>query len=72
MLAELCAAAQADDREGASRVWARFSPALLAHLDAEEGVLISVVGPRKVRLVTHLDVDDAACTRAADVLCKLL
>jgi len=37
-----------------------------------EGVLISGLGPYRLRLVTHLDVDDAACDRAADVLCGLL
>jgi threonine aldolase len=37
-----------------------------------EGVLISVVGRRKVRLVTHLDVDDDAAQRAAEVMAKLL
>jgi threonine aldolase len=37
-----------------------------------EGVLISGLGPYRLRLVTHLDVDDAACDRAADVLCALL
>jgi threonine aldolase len=37
-----------------------------------EGVLISGLGPYRLRLVTHLDVDDAACERAADVLCALL
>ena len=36
------------------------------------GVLISVVGPRRVRLVTHLDVDDAGVDRAVDVLGALL
>jgi threonine aldolase len=34
----------------------------------EEGVLISVMGPRLARLITHLDVDDAAVDRAIDVL----
>ncbi|HUR73888.1 MAG TPA: GntG family PLP-dependent aldolase [Sporichthya sp.] len=38
----------------------------------DEGVLVSLIGPRTIRLVTHLDVDDAGCARAADVLCKLL
>jgi threonine aldolase len=38
----------------------------------EAGVLVSLIGARTVRLVTHLDVDDADCARAADVLCKLL
>jgi len=37
-----------------------------------EGVLISVFGPRRVRLVTHLDVDDAGTNRAADVICRTL
>jgi threonine aldolase len=33
-----------------------------------EGVLVSVLGPRTGRLVTHLDVDDAATDRATEVL----
>ena len=37
----------------------------------EQGVLVSVVGPRRVRLVTHLDVDDAGAQRAADVVARL-
>jgi threonine aldolase len=37
-----------------------------------QGVLVSVLGPRRARLVTHLDVDDAGCARAADVLGGLL
>jgi threonine aldolase len=32
------------------------------------GVLVSVLGPRTVRLITHLDVDDADIDRAAEVL----
>jgi threonine aldolase len=35
---------------------------------AEQGVLVAVMGPGLVRLVTHLDVDDAAVARAAQVL----
>jgi threonine aldolase len=35
-----------------------------------DGVLVNAVGPRRVRLVTHLDVDAAACDRAADVLVR--
>ena len=38
----------------------------------EQGVLLSVVGPRRVRLVTHLDVDDAGAARAAEVVAGLL
>lgn len=46
------------------------APAYAAAARAE-GVLVSVVGPRRVRLVTHLDVDDAGASRAAQVLARL-
>src|SRR5919199_1312774 len=38
----------------------------------EHGVLLSVLGPRTLRMVTHLDVDDEACEHAAGVLAKVL
>jgi threonine aldolase len=38
----------------------------------ERGVLISVLGPRTARLVTHLDLDDAGVDRAIEVLPALL
>jgi threonine aldolase len=38
----------------------------------EHGVLVSALGPTFLRLVTHLDVDDAAVERAAEVLAPLL
>jgi threonine aldolase len=38
---------------------------------AQQGVLMGVVGPKKVRMVTHLDVDDAGIARAADVVGSL-
>lgn len=38
----------------------------------ERGVLVSVFGPRRLRLVTHLDVDGAGARRAADVLREAL
>jgi len=38
----------------------------------EHGVLLSVLGPRTLRMVTHLDVDDDACEHAAGVLAKVL
>jgi threonine aldolase len=38
----------------------------------DSGVLLSVLGPRRLRLVTHLDVDDDACEHAAGVLAKVL
>lgn len=36
----------------------------------EAGVLIVALGPRTVRVVTHLDVSRAECLRAADVLAR--
>jgi threonine aldolase len=36
------------------------------------GVLVSVLGPRNGRLVTHLDVDDAGIDRAIEVLTAIL
>jgi threonine aldolase len=47
------------------------APTLAAAARAE-GVLVSVLGPRFVRLVTHLDVDDPAIDRAIQVLSHLL
>jgi hypothetical protein len=35
-------------------------------------VALSVLGPRAVRAVTHLDVDDAATEHAAQVLAEVL
>jgi threonine aldolase len=36
-----------------------------------EGVLVSVLGPRTARLVTHLDIDDAGVDHAIDALTKI-
>jgi threonine aldolase len=36
-----------------------------------DGVLVSVLGPRIARLVTHLDLDDAGIDRAIEVLTGL-
>jgi threonine aldolase len=47
------------------------APSLGAAAKAE-GVLVSVMGPRLVRLVTHLDVDDAGIDKAIDVLTRVL
>jgi len=38
----------------------------------DQGVLLSVVGPQRVRLLTHLDIDDAGAQRAATVVARLL
>lgn len=45
---------------------------MLAEAAKAQGVLVSQVSARKVRLVTHLDVDRAGIERAADVLGDLL
>jgi threonine aldolase len=37
-----------------------------------DGVLVSVVGPRRVRLVTHLDIDDEGVERAVATLRRAL
>jgi threonine aldolase len=42
--------------------------AALGGLARAQGVLVSVLGPRFARLLTHLDVDDAGIDRAIDVL----
>jgi threonine aldolase len=44
----------------------------LDHACRAEGVLVSCVGPQRVRLVTHLDVDDNDTDRARDVLRRVL
>jgi threonine aldolase len=45
----------------------RSAAALVARLKAR-GILMSAVGPGSVRLVTHLDMDRAACVTAAEAL----
>jgi threonine aldolase len=49
----------------------RTAPEVVAGA-AEHGVLVSAFGSRALRLVTHLDVDDAGAQRAAEVLAALL
>ena len=44
----------------------------LARAAREPGVLLSVVGPQRIRMVTHLDVDDDGARRAAEVVAGLL
>ncbi|MDQ6937522.1 MAG: beta-eliminating lyase-related protein [Actinomycetota bacterium] len=46
--------------------------AAVAAKAATEGVLVSALGPRFLRLVTHLDIDDAATARAIAVLSPLV
>ena len=45
---------------------------LVAEAAKAQGVLVSQVSARRIRLVTHLDVDRAGIDRAADVLVELL
>jgi len=45
---------------------------MVAEAAKAQGVLVSQVSARRIRLVTHLDVDRAAIDRAADVLTTLL
>ncbi len=45
---------------------------MLAEAAKAQGVLVSQVSPRRVRMLTHLDVDDAGVDRAATVLAGLL
>ncbi|MGY1719746.1 threonine aldolase family protein [Blastococcus sp. SYSU DS0552] len=44
----------------------------IAEAARARGVLVGQVGPRRIRLVTHLDVDRVAVDHAADVLADLL
>jgi threonine aldolase len=53
------------------RVTSIDSATLAAHCRAR-GVLVSAVSPQRVRLVTHLDVDDAGIARALEVLRPVL
>lgn len=49
----------------------RPSAAVIAELRSR-GVLAGATGPRSIRLVTHYDVDRAACLRAAGILAEIL
>lgn len=52
-------------------VWEHPDAAAVVSRAAEEGVRIATVGPRTIRLVTHLDVSRADAERAAAVLAAL-
>jgi threonine aldolase len=51
---------------------ARLDAPALGAAARVEGVLVSVLGPRTARLVTHLDLDDAGLARATEVLRAIL
>jgi threonine aldolase len=50
----------------------KYAAAPVAAAAAEQGVLVSALGPHMVRAVTHLDVTEDACAEAGRVLGKLL
>ena len=49
-----------------------LTAAQVASAAREQGLLVSVLGPRAVRLVTHLDLDDAKIDYAVGVLSEIL
>ncbi|MFM7874359.1 MAG: low specificity L-threonine aldolase, partial [Actinomycetota bacterium] len=51
---------------------ATWTAAEFAGKAREEGVWVSALGPKYVRLVTHLDIDDRGIERAVEVLQRLL
>jgi threonine aldolase len=46
--------------------------ATVVNLARERGVLIFAFGPRTIRAVTHLDVTDEQCVRAAEILAAII
>ena len=56
-------------RASASSAWLRCFRATRARA---RGVLLTTAGPRRLRVVTHLDVDRGACERGAQVLCEVI
>ncbi len=49
-----------------------LSAAEFAQLAKDEGVLVSQIGPKYARVVTHLDIDDSAMKYAAEVIAAML
>ncbi len=49
-----------------------ISASEFAQLAKSEGVLVSVLGPKFGRLVTHVDIDEEAMEKSAEILIKLL
>jgi threonine aldolase len=71
LLAEACGADPALTETNIVVVDVPDAPAVVAAAK-EHGVLVGAVGPTKVRLLTHLDVDRAAVDQAAKVLAQIL
>ena len=71
LLAEACGTDPALTETNIVVVDVPDAPAVVAAAK-EQGVLVGAVGPTKVRLLTHLDVDRAAVEQAAKVLAEIL
>jgi threonine aldolase len=71
LLAEACGVDPADVESNMVVVMVADAPTVVATA-REAGVLVSAVGPRAVRLVTHLDVTKDQAEDAAAVLAKVL
>jgi threonine aldolase len=51
---------------------AKLSATELVNSAKQQSLLINALGPRKVRLLTHLDVSRAQCIQAAEIIIRLL
>ena len=71
LLAEACGADPADTETNIVVVDVPDAPAVVTAA-RDEGVLVGAVGPTKVRMLTHLDVDRTAVEQAAKVLGQIL
>jgi threonine aldolase len=71
LLAEACGVDPATVHSNIVVVEVPDAPAVVA-LAREQDVVVSAVGPRALRLVTHLDVSRSDAEQAATVLAKLL
>ena len=71
LLAEACGSDPALTETNIVVVDVPDAPAVVAAA-RDQGVLVGAVGPTKVRMLTHLDVDRAAVEQAAKVLAEIL
>ncbi|NUS51362.1 MAG: low specificity L-threonine aldolase, partial [Nocardioidaceae bacterium] len=71
LLADACGVDPASVDSNIGVVDVPDAPAVVAAA-REEGLLVSAVGPRALRLVTHLDVSRSQAETAASLLAKLL
>ena len=71
LLAEACGSDPALTETNIVVVDVPDAPAVVAAA-RDQGVLVGAVGPTKVRMLTHLDVDRADVEQAAKVLAEIL